>query len=242
MALINESAEQFANRMAAGGRWAANRWEEVAKTADQLTNSSTGNALLNNSIVLPDESGKGILLGDATTESFGWRDITSNIEVRGVAATDPDWAQVDATGMYGYKFAVGDKVWMTFHIPHDIASSTVYFHAHWFPNGTNAQPVKWQFDFAYAKGFDQEAFPFGSLTTATAESTGPGVQYQHMVTETTGQTISGLTEPDGLIHCMVTRITNGGTENTDDIFMMTADIHYQSTNIATVNKSPSFYG
>ena len=63
-----------------------------------------------------------------------------------------------------------------------------------------------------------------------------------MVAETTAQTIAGLTEPDGLIHVVVSRITNGGTDNSDGIFGLTADIHYQSTNMATVNKAPSFYG
>ena len=37
------------------------------------------------------------------------------------------------------------------------------------------------------------------------------------------------------------RLTNGANDNSDGIFMMKPDIHYQSTNIATKNKAPDFY-
>ena len=195
-------------------------------------------------LILPDTSGSGVKLGDKDSSSFGWKDITSSIEVRGVAATDPSWSQVDSTGFYAYKFSVADKIWMTYHVPHDIVPNTdVYFHVHWFPNGTDTNTVKWQFDTAYATGFNQAAFGFASPTTKTIEQAGPGTQYQHMVAETTATDFS-IVEPDGLIHCIISRVTNAGTDNTDDIFVLTADVHYQSTDGAgsTVNKAPSFYG
>ena len=62
-----------------------------------------------------------------------------------------------------------------------------------------------------------------------------------MVTETAAITIPTLTEPDGLLYVQVKRITNGGSENTDNIFMITSDVHYQSTNLTTKNKAPDFY-
>ena len=150
------------------------------------------------------------------TDDFGWRDITGSIELRGVAATDPVWTQIGATNFYAYAFGLDDIVWMNFHIPHDIVpNGLVYFHTHWFTDGTDTASVKWQFDYTYAKGFNQAAFDFASPTTVTAEQAGPGVQYQHMVTETVGQQIAGLTEPDGIIQLRLSRITNGGTNNTD---------------------------
>jgi hypothetical protein len=174
---------------------------------------------------------------------FGWRDITGEVNVRGVGANDPSWAQMGSGPLYAYQFAVNDECWMVYHVPHDIVpDADIHFHAHWVPDGTNAQPVKWQWDFAYAKGFNQAAYPIGSETTVTAEDNGPGTAWQHMVTETAAQSVADLDEPDGLIYCRITRITNGGTENTDGIFLLTADVHYQSTNLATLNKSPSFYG
>ena len=207
-------------------------------------------AHLEDSLIVPNDSGKGLRVGRfAETSSFGWHDITAAIEVRGVGATDPDWAQVGTTNHFAYKFAVNDKCWMTFHVPHDIVpGSDIHLHMHWFPDGTNANSVKWQFEYAYAKGFNQAAFDFAlaesPLTNAgiaTAESDGPGVQYQHMVSETSAITLPGLTEPDGLIHVAISRVTNGATDNTDGIFGLTADIHYQSTNMATKQKAPNFY-
>ena len=219
-----------------------NAFTDAEKTLlTEFASSETAVSIAKN-LVLPDETGKGIRVGDITTNDWGWRDITSNITVRGVAATDPAWKQIGLTGMYGYDFDVNDFVTMTFHVPHDfVPGSSIHFHAHWFTDGTNAQPVKWEWTFAYAEGFNQMAFPFGSMVPVTAQDNGPGVQYQHMVTETTAQDLS-ITEPDGLVHVKLTRLTNGGTENTDDIFMLTSDIHYQSTNMSTVGKAPSFYG
>ena len=235
------SAERMAERMAAGNADASRKWSSLKGLFNAFTVSGSETVSLN-SLTVPDTSGSGIKVGDEAAQAFGWRDITSNINVRGVAATDPAWTQVGSSGLYAYDFDINDVVWLTFHIPHDIASSTVYFHVHWFPSGTNANSVKWEFKYVYAKGFDQQAFGFGSPTTITVEQASPEVAYQHMVAETTGQTISGLTEPDGLIHLYVKRITNGATDNSDSIFGLTADIHYQSTNMATVNKAPSFYG
>jgi hypothetical protein len=62
-----------------------------------------------------------------------------------------------------------------------------------------------------------------------------------MVTETEAITIAGLTEPDGILYLHLSRITNGGTNNTDTIFVTTADVHYQSTNMPTTGKAPGFY-
>lgn len=203
-------------------------------------------------LVVPNASGKGVQLGqfaDGEDADWGWRDITSVIEVRGVAATDPSWSRIGSTNFYAYKFGLTDIVWMTFHVPHDIVpGSGIHFHMHWFPDGTDTNTVKWQFEYAFAKGFDQAAFDFAHAEspevnsgTVTAEAAGPGVQYQHMVTETDAVSVPGLTEPDGLIHVAISRVTNGGTNNTDGIFGLTADIHYQSTNMATRGKAPNFY-
>lgn len=178
------------------------------------------------------------------SDYFGWRDITGEITLRGVAATDPSWEQIGSGPFYAYNFGINDKVWMVYHVPHDIVpNSVIHFHTHWMPDGTNVNPVKWQWDYAYARGFDQEAFGVtGSTTFISAEQAGPGVAYQHMVTETTGIKLDTLDEPDGLIVVCITRVTNGATENTDGIFLLTADVHYQSTDMGTFGKAPDFYG
>ena len=170
----------------------------------------------------------------------GWRDITSEVKARGVGATDPGWAQIGATVFYAYQFAIGDKVWMSFHVPHDYKKgSDIYLHAHWLPDGTNANSVKWTFTYSYAHGHDQAAFNLTG-TAISAEQTVGGTQYQHYVTETAAITITDC-EPDGIIEVMIERVTNGATDNTDGIFLLTADVHYESTNRATLNRAPDFY-
>lgn len=170
----------------------------------------------------------------------GYRDITSAIAVRGVGANDPTWSLVGGGPLRAYKFAINDECWMSFHIPHDITLNTdVFFHVHWFANGTNANTVKWQFEYAYAKGHNQSAFPIGSESTVTAEQASPA-QWQHMVTETDAVSIPGI-EVDGIIYCKITRIANGGTDNADDIFVVEVDLHYLSDNQGTLNRAPNFY-
>jgi hypothetical protein len=170
----------------------------------------------------------------------GYRDLEGSIDTR-VGATNPTWTQIGSGPFYAYAFTIGDECFITYHVPHDIVpSSDIYFHTHWTTNGTDTNTVKWQFTYSYAKGFNQEAFNTTG-TTITAEEAGSGTAYQHMVTETAGVTISGLTEPDGLIIVHIERITNGGTNNTDTVYLLEADVHYLSTNLATPNKAPDFY-
>jgi len=61
-----------------------------------------------------------------------------------------------------------------------------------------------------------------------------------MVTETTTITITGL-EPDSLIAAVFSRITNGGTNNTDAVFAPHADMHYRAHVGGTKNRVPNFY-
>ena len=217
------------------------------------------------SIIFSNDPGKGIQLGNpgtwnpatgVTAIDFGWRDITAPISVRGVAATDPSWSRIDSTNFWGFKFSVADYVWLTFHIPHDIVpSSDIHFHMHWFPAAQTSPLdtgyVTWEFEYAYAKGFNQAAFDFAHTTSPEINSgivyatdQVPASNYQHMVTETAAVTIPDLTEPDGIIHVRVGRVNNQTSPMNNaavDIFGLTADIHYQTTNLATKQKSPDFY-
>lgn len=189
------------------------------------------------------------LLGDISyvypdTDNFGWRDITGNVFVRGVAATDPAWAQIGSSPFYAYKFDIGDKVWFSYHVPHDIVpNQPIFFHAHWISDGTSTNAVTWQWQYMYAKGFDQANYAVAG-TTITAEQAASGTAYRHMVTETDEVSISGLSEPDGIIYVCLTRVANTTSpqsNNANGIFLLTADIHYQSTDACTANKAPNFY-
>lgn len=189
--------------------------------------------------IFPKTEGDGIRV-DPDAPTFPFRDLLGPIEVRITGAGRPVWSQVDSTVFWDFKFDVNDSCWLNYHIRHDYAPGTdIFFHIHWFSNGSNVNPVKWQIEYAYADGHGDGVFPLASATTATAEEAPDGTMYTHYVTETSAQTIAML--PDGIIQTRFTRITNGATDNTDDIFVKEADIHYQSTNIGTKNKAPDFY-
>ena len=199
-----------------------------------------------NTMVLPRTPGLGFKIGQWSdtgedVSSFGWRDITGPIIVKGVGAADPSWTQVGSGPFFCYSFAVNDECWIPFHIPHDIVpNAPIHIHTHWFPSGTNTAVVKWQYTYTYAKGFNQGAYTAAG-TVITAQEAGPGIAYQNMVTETAAIAIDGLSEPDGILYLHMKRVTNGGTNNTDTIFVTTADIHYQTTGMATIGKAPGFY-
>jgi hypothetical protein len=193
-------------------------------------------------MILSDLTNKGLKVGDISSSTYPWRDITGQILIRGSGPTDPSWTQITGGTFWAYDFAISDLAWVWFHIPHDIVpGSDIHLHVHWLPSGTDVNTVKWEFTYSHALGFNQAAFD-NTGTVITAEEAGPGVARQHMITETAAITIASLTEPDGLLAVRLSRLTNGGTDNTDTIFVLNADVHYQSTNIGTLNKAPGFYG
>lgn len=198
------------------------------------------------SVVMPKQSGKGIKMGtwDETEEDtggFGWRDITSQVTVRGGGADNPPWSQIGSGPFYGYKFELSDECFMTFHIPHDIVpNSNIHIHTHWLPDGTSTANVTWQYTYVYARGFNQDAFDMATGATVTVQDAGPGIAYQHMVSECNAITLANLDEPDGLVYVRIKRIANGspgGADNANGIFMLTSDVHYQSTNLATIGRT-----
>jgi hypothetical protein len=195
------------------------------------------------SLTLPKTTGVGIKV-DPATPTFGWRDIIGNLNVRGTGANDPTFAVYTGTALRAYQFSATTmmEVFFVFHIPHDYVPGTdIFLHMHWSnaaatPNTGN---VRWGFDYSFAKGFDQAAFP--ATTTITVTQASPATRYQHMVAETAAITIPAL-EVDGLLLVRAYRdAANAGDTCTDAVFGHTADVHYQSSNMATKNKSPGFY-
>jgi hypothetical protein len=101
--------------------------------------------------------------------------------------------------------------------------------------------VKWQFEYCYAKGFDQGNFDIAGGRAATVEQAADGTAWRHMVSEIEVPVSDDNFEVDGLILVHITRITNGGTNNTDNVFVLTADCHYQTLGFSTKNRIPDFY-
>lgn len=195
------------------------------------------------SVAIAKTSGVGLKV-DIGTPTFGWRDITAEVDTRGTGANDPTFAVYTGTNLRSLQFSatVMQECFIVFHMPHDyVPGSAIHFHAHWSnaaatPNTGN---VIWAFEYSFAKGFNQAAFP--APTTITVTQASPATRYQHMVAETTAVTIAGL-EVDGLILVRAYRdAAAGGDTCTDAVFLHTCDVHYQSTNMATKGKAPNFY-
>ena len=173
----------------------------------------------------------------------GWKDLLGTFRNPTTAANAPTWSAINGGPFYAWKFGLNDYQTYYFHMQHDWAYGTdVFLHAHWLPSATNTQPVKWQFTYSFAKGFGQEAFDTTG-TTISVQEAGPGTAFTHMTTEIAEvDAVPGSSlEVDGILMVIIKRITNGGTDNTDDIFLLTSDAHYQVDTIATVSRAPPFY-
>src|SRR5574343_184883 len=192
----------------------------------------------------PSAAGNGIKVNQAAP-SFGWRDITAEVDTRGTGANDPTFNTYTGTSIRALQFSatVMQECFVVFHVPHDwVPGTDIYFHAHWsnaaaVPNTGN---VVWKFDYSFAKGFGQGAFP--AVSTAQVIAASPAVRYTHNISETSAVTIADM-EVDGLILVRCYRAAANVLDTcTDAVFLHTVDIHYQSTNLATLNKAPNFYG
>lgn len=172
---------------------------------------------------------------------YGWHDMLGEVRVRGVPATDPTWAIISGSVFSGYKFSVNDTVWIPFHVPHDYVPGTdIYIHTHWLQDGTDTNTVKWEYSLAYASGYGRGNFPLASPIVVTSELAASGIAHDHMISESIGITVPGM-EVDGFIKVRLRRVTNGGTDNADSIFVDTADIHYLSNSRPTKNRNYNFY-
>lgn len=193
-------------------------------------------------------STKGYALTDNNallTTSPGWRDMVGSPIVKGTGANDPTWAAF-LGNIYAYSFSATamKEVWFTYHIDHDYApGTTLYFHTHWSTTGTNTGVCRWGFEYAYAKGFNQANFP--ATTTVYVEQAAAGTAYRHMVAEIADGDVvpSANLETDGLLLVRIFRDGAHGNDTlTDAAYLLTADIHFQSNRITTLNKAPPFNG
>ena len=172
----------------------------------------------------------------------GWRDLRAAlIGAKAAGVSDPTLAVFGASGdIRQYKFAVGNEVYLAFHIDHDIkVGSTVYPHVHWATSSTSTDIVKWEMEYTIAARDDTTPEAFPTPTTITVEAAASATAWAHQVTEHG----TGFAAPvvDSLVLCHLTRITNGGTENTDDVFGLFMDLHYEAQQYGTPSRAPDFY-
>ena len=174
----------------------------------------------------------------------GWRDLVGDITVRGAGSNDPSWASLGLGNLYAYSFSATamKEVWVTYHIDHDYKPGTaIYLHTHWTTTGTDTGVVRWGFEYSYAKGYDQAVFP--AVTTVYKNLAASGTALRHMISEVAvGDVIPSTNlETDGLILCRIFRDAADGADTcTDAAFLLTADCHYQSDRVNTLNRNYPF--
>ncbi len=200
---------------------------------------------------MPKTSGTGTKI-DGT---FGWRALAGPSSSRRTGLNAPVLrtfiGDVDA-----YSYAVGDIGDANYQLPHDyVPGSDLYLHLHWGHNGTSISgSFIVNFYITYAKGYSQAAFSAQKIPVQTVSSLAIGTspQYCHRTDELQITIASGSStqidtstlEVGGLVMLKyvidtIPSISGSAVSNTPYIF--TTDLHYQSSNLATKNKSPSFY-
>ena len=203
-----------------------------------------------NSLV-PKTKGKGIKVGPFGADTFGWHDLLGTIQVYGQAGEAS--RSIYRGGIKALHFTEDDSAYVDFHLPHDYVPGTdIFIHAHWSHDSTvvTGGSVTWGFELMYAKGHNQAAFSVPVIVSVNQSVN--TTQYQHMVAEGLASTPGGSgvllnttdLEVDGLIQCRIFLDSNDITVSGGGIpepFVHAVDIHYQSTNVATKNKSPDFW-
>jgi len=217
----------------------------------------SGNYIINSGIVVfPKASGNGIMI-DTVNPTYGWRDITSDIHIEGTASLQPTWAQY--TGVfYGYQFSNGatpDQCFINFHIPHDYKLRTdLYIHTHWSNNVATTGNAQWIFDIMYASGHGNpngyaDKFQTHQCIVSGLQGACSGA-YGHMICEVpftsfggaSGLIDNGIIAVDGIVIARVSRAGTGGLDTLSSApFLHFVDLHYQSTNLSTKQKTPNFY-
>jgi hypothetical protein len=212
----------------------------------------TANAIHENGIIIGKASGIGIKV-DTSTPTFGWRDLIGDITPKTSGVGSPTLDTITGN-IRGFRYSVGDDGDAIFHIPHDyVPGSDLYIHPHWTHNGTNISGSLVITIYAsYAKGHQQASFSSQITTTITDAglTIGNTPALWHRIPEiqlsTAGGSASMLNtsniEVDGLILVhydvgTIPTITGGSAEP----FILTFDLHYQSTGVPTKNKAPNFY-
>ena len=180
----------------------------------------------------------------------GWKDNLAALAGQPTGANAPTLANFGPTGNIKQPafatVAGGDSVYVIWHIDHDIKpGSTGYMHVHWTTDGTSTDEVRWEITYTQALGHNQYAADgttpislFSEDTTVVVQEAASGHAWQHMVTE--DQTGFLVPEPDSLIVAEVKRVATT-PNNTDTVFGLFVDIHYESDRELTPQRAPDFY-
>jgi len=193
--------------------------------------------------LLPEEADENIRdLAERTEE--GWKDLTGVIlpvpssNPPTLTSFWPSWLRKELA------FEVDDFAFCSaYHMNHDVKVwGKIYPHIHWSTSWTDTNSVKWEFQISRAKWHDQEFFwAAETYTVETQPNQTVSWAWRHYVSEVSDNDALTITEPDELILITVKRLSNWATDNTDDVFWLTVDLHYEAERDTTPNKAPNFY-
>ena len=239
-----------------------NTWVSASSSADELTYQRLIDALgyvplnsagdtIQNSLSFPKDAGVGLKIEN----QYGWKDLTGDVTPR-TGGTNAPTLKNFIGNIREYAYVSQDQGDTRFHLPHDyVPGSDLFIHVHWGHNGTNISgSLRVDFNVAYAKGHNQSAFntPFTASLIVPSLNISNSPRFIHRVDEIQLSTPGGSAnlldsnqiEVDGLllINYSVTTIPTISGGSSAAPFLFTVDLHYQSTNMATKNKSPNFYG
>jgi hypothetical protein len=207
---------------------------------------------LTDNLILPKTSGKGMQV-DPASPSFGWKDLIGDISPKTSGVGSPTLDNITGN-IRGFRYTVGDDGDAFYHIPHDyLPGSDLFLHPHWTHNGTNISgSLVVTCYVTYAKGHQQASFHLektltitdGGLTIVNSPALWHRIPEVQLSTSggSASQLDTDIIEVDGLILLNFEVTTNPTiTGGSGEPFLLTFDIHYQSTNQATKQKAPNFY-
>jgi hypothetical protein len=243
---INAAVPPFGNATTAGVR------ENFATAKAEIEALQSGR--FDSGLVLKETPGVGFKVNE-TLPSYPWHDIIGQIYPKDSGPGSPALSSFRGGNFRALFYSVNDNGEGIYHIPHDYVPGTdLFIHMHWSHNGTAISgSLVLGLNLSYAKGHQQATFGAEVAATLTVETPSIVVtpRYQHRVDElqitsstpSASQINSNLIEPDGLllVHFNTVQIPviTGGIPNEPCYFTM--DVHYQSTGIGTIQKSPDFW-
>ena len=195
--------------------------------------------------LLPTEADENIRDLAERTQAW-WKDLTSHLTIEWIPELDHPTYEAFAPSWLRNQLSFG--IWdyancSIFHLNHDVKVwGKAYVHIHWSTDWIDENTVKWEFQISYALGHDQDFFP---ATTSVFVEQAPNQvapwAWRHYIAEIGDDYAMTLTEPDAIAMVTVRRVTNWAVDNTDKVFWLTVDFHYESDRDSTPNKSPDFY-
>lgn len=209
-----------------------------------------------NKALMLDKANTGGIQVDLAAPVYPWRDMKGRLIGRTTGPNAPNFNVYQGPiRQWEYTSGALREQWIEFHLDHDYVIGTdVHLHFHWsqavVDTGAGGSPgdVRWFYDLLYAKGHDQDTFTHAAA--GVAQQTASAVQWRHMIAEvqvsdspaTPSRIDRTLLEPDGVLLVRVYRDSADPGDTLDQQpFLHFVDVHYQSTNIGTKNRTPGFY-